>query len=69
MWSAGEFLWVVDLTEGADCPNAVWQKGTVQSVMEDILEPVMVFAAGQGGTVTQWRKARLFKILYKWYIF
>lgn len=53
MWSGREFPWRMDLTEGADFSNAVWKKGTVQSVMEDILETLRVFSAGQEGIVTQ----------------
>lgn len=48
-----EFVWVVK--EEGECPNAVWQKGVVQSVREDILEPLMAFSAAQGGKVTQQR--------------
>lgn len=40
---------VVNLTQ-AECTNAEWQKGAVQSVMEYILEPLMVFSAGWGGS-------------------
>lgn len=53
-----EFVWVVKVD--GDCPNAVWQKGAVQSVMEDILEPLMAFTAAQGGIVTQ---RRMFQIV------
>ena len=57
------------LTREADFLNAEWQKGTVQSVMEDILEALMELSAGHGGTVTQWRGAILFKFSYKRFIF
>lgn len=48
MWK--RLWWVVNLTQHAECPNAEWQKGAVQSVMEYILEPLMVFSAGWGGS-------------------
>lgn len=61
---------VLVVTKGAHCPNAVQQKAMVQSLKEGILEALMVFSAGCRGIVTQQRGGvRLFKILYKRYIF